>query len=183
MSRTIFIDGGGNSFESFSKYRHLFPADHTYVFEPNPKFWSSYAVAAEDVTLIKQAIWHRDGPLEFWRSRDPREVASSLLEYKLCKVNGDIQPYWQPEPIIVECVDFPAWLCRHYQHGNRVILKLDIEGAEIPVLWQMLHTGTIKMITELHVEFHLETIEHHREHYGPLFQALAAVGIPPKPWD
>lgn len=184
MGRTVFIDGGGNAYESHKKYSHLFPADVTYVFEPNARFWDSYVIHERpDLILLGQAIWTQDCQLPLFLSPDSREVASSLLEEKMCKVAGGTQHGWQPNPRMVDCVDFADWLRRHTIDSDRVILKLDIEGAEVPVLRHLLDTGMIGRIAELYCEFHLETLPGQRAEHDALVYALTMAGKTPRPWD
>ena len=185
MGQTVFIDGGGNSYESNKKYAHLFSADRTYVFEPNPRFWDSYAVyEGPALTLVRAAIWTLACNRLLYLSPDPRAVASSLLQEKMCKVDGEIKHAWRDTPVLVPCVNFAKWLAEHVIDTDRVILKLDIEGAEIPVLWQLIETGQIKQISELYCEFHTDTIPGQRGvEYDKLQAALRAYGREPKPWD
>ncbi len=177
----VFIDGGGNSYQSVTKYLSWFPAKRVYVFEPNPVFHASYA--GQHVNLVRKAIWTNDGHLPFYVSRDERQVASSLLPDKLCKVGGEIVPYWHAEPLQVECVDFSMWLAENVTAAEHVTVKLDIEGAEHDVLWKLIEDGTITLIDKLYVEFHLETVVRHRAGHDRLMAALRDHKVEPYYWD
>lgn len=178
----IFIDGGGNSFQSVAKYLSKFPADKVYVFEPNPVFHQSYDNAP--VTLVRSAIWTEDTYKRFFLSRDERQVASSLLEEKMCKRDdGSIGPFWRPENIDVKCVDFAAWIREHTTPDQRIALKLDIEGAEVPVLWHLLYENLLSRFAVIHVEFHLEKIPEQQESYNRLRDRLQDSGIVLHDWD
>jgi FkbM family methyltransferase len=177
----VLINGGGNSYKSALKdLTKLQPFQKIYVFEPNPIFHDEYQ---SDVILVKKAIWTHNGILPFYLSRDERQVASSLLEEKLCKVNGGIQPYWHNSPLQVECVDLSEWIVENIKHTEKITLKLDIEGAEYDVLWKMIQNKTIERIEKLFVEFHLETIPSKKQMHEKLIVALKECNVTPLHWD
>jgi len=181
MSLNIFIDGGGNWRRIVDRYLKLATFDEVYVFEPNPMFHDSYDDS--DYTLIKKAIWTNDGHLPLFISKDENQVASSLLEEKLCKVNSKVVPYWHEKPINIECVDFGKWIKENISPEDRLTLKLDIEGAEYDVLWQMIDDDSIALVDELYVEFHLATLPNKENEQLLLIQALRECGLPPQEWD
>ncbi len=178
----VFVDGGGNSRAWVERYMPNLPKfDKIYVFEPNPRFHPDYDQSG--FTLIKKAIWTEDCRKPFYISKDERQVASSLLREKLCKVNSEIIPYWHDEPIEVECVDFSRWLEENIHPCHDLTLKLDIEGAEYDVLSHMIERGTIKYVKKLFVEFHLDTIQGKKSHHDKLLSTLAACGVEINHWD
>lgn len=151
------------------------------MFEPNPKFYNSYDNA--NMMLIKKAVWIEDTTLPFYVSKDEQEIASSLLQEKLCKVNRQKIPYFKTEPIIVECIDFSKWLRETIKPYCKVTLKLDIEGAEYAVINKMLIENTISLVNELYVEFHLDTLMNKKDEHSALMSALADKKITVKSWD
>ena len=181
-SVSILVDGGGNDCNGVRRYLSKFPSFHKiYVFEPNPFFHKSYEES--DFILIKKAMWTSNCTLPFHISKDERQVASSLLEDKLCKVNSEIKPYFYDEPINVECVDFSEWIKENIKPNHLLTLKLDIEGAEYDVLWKMIQDNTIKFVNQLFVEFHQDTVVSKRETHAELIKELKKIGITPQYWD
>ena len=59
-------------------------------------------------------------------------------------------------PVPVPAVDFSAWLRRTVSPGDRVVVKMDIEGAEYPVLAKLVDEGTINLISVLYIEWHYD---------------------------
>lgn len=178
----VFVDGGGNYCSSVQRYLQKFPPFHkVFVFEPNPIFHESYKNSG--FHLIEKAIWTTNSTLPFYISKDERQVASSLLEEKLCKVNSKVQPYFYDNPISVECIDFSEWLFKKIKPNYNLTLKLDIEGAEYDVLWKMIHDKTIECVKQLFVEFHQDTIASKKETHQELIQELEKNGVTPHPWD
>jgi len=177
----VFVDGGGNRCASVDRYLKLASFDKVYVFEPNPTFYKSYDDS--DFELIKKAIWTENCTMPFHVSKDQNQVASSLLEEKLCKVDSEVVPFWYDEPLQVECVDFSEWLIKNVMTHNSLTLKLDIEGAEYDVLWKMIKDETILMVDKLYVEFHLATLPGKKETQEELIEALMSCGVEPFDWD
>jgi hypothetical protein len=56
--------------------------------------------------------------------------------------------------ISVESFDFSKWVVREFSLEDYVILSLDVEGAEFPILTKMLEDGTLNRLDRLYVEFH-----------------------------
>src|ERR1700761_2758402 len=107
-STNIFVDGGGHSCSGIENYLpKIGNFNKVYVFEPNPVFHESYD---NRFKLIKKAIWTADCKMPFYLSKDDRQVSSSLLSNKLCKVNSKLVPFSHEDSIEVECVDFSHWL-------------------------------------------------------------------------
>jgi hypothetical protein len=57
-------------------------------------------------------------------------------------------------PVPVPAIDFSAWLRRTVGPDDHVVVKMDIEGAEYPVLTKLLNDGTINLISVLYIEWH-----------------------------
>jgi hypothetical protein len=57
----------------------------------------------------------------------------------------------------VACFDFSRWLSdlrTSHPRPDVIVVKMDIEGAEVPVLQKMIEDGTDALIDELLVEWH-----------------------------
>jgi FkbM family methyltransferase len=57
-------------------------------------------------------------------------------------------------PLIVPCFDFAAWLSVLTIGRLRVIVKMDVEGAEYTLLPHLIETGAIQWIKRLLIEWH-----------------------------
>lgn len=180
---SVFIDGGGNLSNLQQKYlEKRFPQfDKVFVFEPNPLFYNSYL--SRKITFLPKAIWIKDCDKQFYLSKDKRQVGSSLLSDKLCRVNDKFVKDFHEKSIHVSCVDFSKWLLENTKSYFNIYLKLDIEGAEYEVLWHLIHEGTIKYIKKLYVEFHLEHLPEKSETHFKLIEKLKSIGLPPLDWQ
>jgi FkbM family methyltransferase len=146
--RCVLIDGGahrGETIAHFEKTRTFGKHDWEIIaFEANPYLVSEIAERPH-LTLLNQAIWNEDEELEFFLAR--QSEGSSVFGDKK---SGSLQK----EPVKVEAVDFSRWLREGFAPEDRVLAKLDIEGAEYDVLDELLADGTAGLIDRLYVEFH-----------------------------
>lgn len=58
------------------------------------------------------------------------------------------------EAALVPCFDFPRWLETMLGGGDELVLKLDCEGCEYPLLWAIHHRGLDEELTAVLVEWH-----------------------------
>lgn len=178
----IFIDGGGNDCRGIKNYLNNFPKfDKIYAFEPNPYFRDSYKDSG--IILIEKAIWIKDGKFPFYLSKDKKHVSSSLIGSKLCRVEGKLIPFFEAMPIEVECIKFSDWIKKNIKKNHTLTLKLDIEGSEYEVLWDLIETKTIRLVTTLYVEFHQQVRNLDQKDHNKLIAALNKEGVFPHHWD
>lgn len=176
------MDGGGNSRQSVERYVNKIGNFHKiYVFEPNSFFSKSYENS--NFIFINKAIWTKNCFLPFYLSKDERQIASSLLKEKLCKVDSKIVPYFEEEPVLVECVDLSDWIEKNIKTHHRLILKLDIEGAEYDVLNKLIEEKTILKVKKLYVEFHPETVLSKKHDHHLIIEKLKKIGLLVQEWD
>lgn len=176
----IFIDGGGNWKRIVDRYLALSNFDKVYVFEPNPIFYNSYDES--NYELIQKAIWTEDKKLDFFISKDENQVASSLIQEKMCKDNGSIVHGWKNK-IEVDCIHFSKWLRSNVNHSDNLTIKLDIEGAEYAVLQDMIESNVINMVDRLFVEFHSDTMPFNLKLEKELIKKLEHCGVEVLEWD
>ena len=146
----IFIDLGcydGDTIGQFKNWRHLaYPPDtkwEIYGFEPNPRFKDTWRRTPE-ATIEQKAAWTYDGQIEFTLRPESAPFGSTVMKEK--------KDWGMGQVIKVECFDFSKWLEQF--RGDHVILKCDIEGAELPLLTHMIEQGTDDIPNKTLVEFH-----------------------------
>jgi len=119
-----------------------------YSFEANPYHFPFYKKIPG--TLVKKAVWIRDEVREFYLGGDPanpRATGSSLMSEKNNLFKDE-------EPLQVECVDFSKWIADNFSKDTRLVVKMNIEGAEYAILAKMIEDGTIDYLDELFVGWH-----------------------------
>jgi FkbM family methyltransferase len=146
--RYVFIDGGahiGETVLSFEKSTLFSKHPWSVVsFEPNPELIPKIP-KRPFLTVQDAAIWTKDGELEFHFSEHETLGGSVVDSYV---------PMPEMKAVKVRAVDFGQWLKKSYRKEDVVYVKFDIEGAEYPVLEQMLKDGTMSLVDRLYIEFH-----------------------------
>jgi FkbM family methyltransferase len=94
--------------------------------------------------FINHAVWTKNETLTFALSHDESTVfGSTRVTEKVSELQGLTK---------VHGLDFDQWLSHHVSVDDFVIVKMNIEGAEIPVLEKLIATGHIGLIDQLYVE-------------------------------
>lgn len=118
-----------------------FKPDYVYGFDPlytHPATIGSFE--GTRALLAAQAAWTRDGVLTL---SNPSGVIATAMHTS--------ENFLHATAITVPCFDFVWWLRR--QRGCLVV-KLDVEGAEFPLLQALLNAGLDTRIGRLLVEWH-----------------------------
>ncbi|MGZ3453518.1 MAG: FkbM family methyltransferase [Polyangiales bacterium] len=180
--RYVFVDGGAHIGETVLAFENsaLFK-QHTWTahsFEPNPELVPKIP-KKPFLTLHEEAIWTKDETLEFQFS-DEETLGGSVMD--------SVVKFKEMKKVKVKAIDFGQWLKKLVTKNDVVHVKLDIEGAEYPVLEQMLKDGTMALVDKLYIEFHgiqqavaakkpaaeVLAIEHHDYE---LVEAITSLGV------
>lgn len=178
--KKVFIDVGmynGDSIEQFFNWYKLIddPLEYeVYGFEPNPEKFKEAAKKIghrQKVRIDELAAWTEDGEIEFAVD----DVGSTVMQSKR---------NWESSPKIkVKCFDFSRWLSERFNSEYFIVLKMDIEGAEFPLLEKMIKDGTDKLINELLVEFHPNKVsDYTTADKNDLIQRLTERGVEVYEW-
>lgn len=154
----VFVDLGcydGDTVEEFRNWRKIaFPDKEDwkiYAFDPNPKFKDIWETKKDEHTEFHhKAAWISDGIIEVAIDSSEEPLGTTVMPGK--------KKIWDNnEKISVECFDFPHWI--ETFENDFVVVKMDIEGAEFPILERMLYLGTARIPAYLLVEFHSNKVE------------------------
>ena len=124
-----------------------------YAFEPNPHAFARLAVRfarAANVECIPRGVATRPGTQRLFFHKQANEdpvfwsTGSSFLEFKS---NVDASTFVEVETI--DLAEFVLSLDRPVD-----VMKMDIEGAECPIIEHLIDTGAIRRIRQLFVETH-----------------------------
>lgn len=182
--RKIFIDCGANLGVVLADFIRKLPEHEFYAFEPNPDLLASIRgevarTGHAHVTVFDQAVWTHNGTANLYLGH---HESSTLLLGKRVPPMYDQQIDYM-HPVQVPCIDFSAWLADETRPGDEVTVKMDIEGAEYPVLRKMIDDGTLELVSVLYVEWHYNrfpgmSLQVHEE-------LVAAVSrtVEVRPWD
>jgi FkbM family methyltransferase len=146
--KTVFIDCGAYKGKLIKRFRDKHPGCKIYAFECND--YLNKVNYGDDVERINSAIWINEGKLPFYmnlrvRGIEGHSVYSDKTTGKLDKNN----------PVTVNCIDFSKWLINKFSIGEyNVHVKMNIEGAEYPVLEKCIDDNAITYINHLYVQWH-----------------------------
>lgn len=150
--RHTYIDLGcydGDTVLQFRNWKSLkYSPDirwQTYAFDPNPRFvedWKRHT--REDTVFEQKAAWTSDGVIEFTLRPEDAPYGSTVMKEK--------RDWGMGEVFEVPCFDFSEWIKQF--RGDHVILKIDVEGSELPILTKMIEDGTDDIPNLTMVEWH-----------------------------
>ncbi|HSI97953.1 MAG TPA: FkbM family methyltransferase [Gaiellaceae bacterium] len=153
-----------------------FRPDVLYGFDPWPELAEGETrVGGTRVVLERKAAWIEDGEIEFAWVRGLRSWDSTVMRAKNSR--GEWSGSGSREVIRVPCFDFSAWL---RSMSEPPVVKMDVEGAEFPILERMVREGTDALVAELLVEWHDEKMDDFAERKELLLETLRC---PVSDWD
>jgi FkbM family methyltransferase len=176
--RCLFVDCGGHDGCSALMFLLTHPHYDCVTFEPNPALWRYYE--GLPIRLIRKAVYTYDGEISF--TIDPVDGdGSTLVKGKRIDFTGSVADDAAPV-ITVPCIDLSAFVRKAARRYDRIVLKLDVEGAEYDILERMLADGTIAYVDRLYCEFHGHKMPIDLNRRAAV-QAQVRARVPTDPWD
>jgi len=163
--RKILLDCGahfGKGLRKQIEINKIDPSWKIYSWEANPYTYQHFITIDRfkhlDITAYHAAVSDSEGTIKFnIQSSSDRHgnvtksgtgsSAMSLDEWR-CKGGGFV------EEVEVKKIDLSQWMVDNLTENDYVILKMDIEGSEYPVLEKIINSGLIKIIDKLYIEWH-----------------------------
>lgn len=156
--RKVFVDCGTNLGVVLNRFINELPDHDFYAFEPNKELMPSIHQQVERadrsprVEISPSAVWTHDGTIDLFLGH---HESSTVMPGKRVPPMYDQQIDYS-SPVSVQATDFSAWLRRTVAPDDHVVVKMDIEGAEYPVLTKLVADGTINLISVLYIEWHYD---------------------------
>jgi len=166
--KKVFIDCGsrdGDAIKRFMKTPEYDSEFVLYAFEPLKTLFTANR-EIKNIKFSNQAIWTKDGTIDFYVSRKKAMWGSTLIKNK---TSGNID---KEHPVQVPCLDFSQWILNNFSIDDYVVVSMDIEGAEYDVLEKMIKDGSVKYIKKMYVEFHYDRIGLHIDKHNDLVDRL-----------
>jgi hypothetical protein len=151
----IVVDIGchpqGNE-ESIAKLCKAYKPTILYGFDPFPGLepgidWYDHRVPTRRRERWEQTI--------IVRSRLAAWTKDGFVSYQESGITSAVVPYVY-SPSVVPCFDLVAWLKTLPLPEEELVLKIDAEGSEYPLLWAIYNTALDLLIKEALVEYHPE---------------------------
>ena len=160
--KKVFIDCGYHLGEGLNEFTSLLSIDNSwdiYAFEANTAcdIFNKISNYPYKITAYNSAVWiHNDGVLfnqeNNKKSNSPTVGSTSHVDGWGSCVSDLQSSHTFENQIMISSIDFSQWIKRFT--NCEIYCKMDIEGAEFPVLRKMVNDDTIKLIHTLWVEWH-----------------------------
>lgn len=158
--KVLFVDLGANigqGYAWFSKYYRGGSVDFE-MFEPNPYCLAELeklsVVQSGEVKLHGVGVGASAGSFKFYGLGDSEGGKQSQGGSIVESHNLDRYLVSNDSAIEVEVIDFSEYLSKKSEDYEKIVVKMDIEGAEVDLLEKMIADGSIHLINILYVEFH-----------------------------
>ncbi|TWT89256.1 FkbM family methyltransferase [Stieleria varia] len=197
--RKVLFDLGAHHGESLEPLAIRLGIDsdwEIHLFEPNPECFlvermrGSKLGTERDIQVHNAAVWIEDGRIQFSqqnhrlaRNRSPTDGRSEIDGWGSAITSLESHHPALLPPIAVPCVDF-AEMLRSYSPADHIVVKMDIEGAEFPVLRHLIAEGVIDRIKLLFIEWHVRLLKSETQNSRrQLEQQLRQSGVRLLPWS
>lgn len=169
--RHIYLDLGchdGTTIREFKNWRQLtYPKDTKWEhigFDANPAMVKKWEDRPESETeFFNKAVWIEDGEIDLYQYSGDDDISTTVMAEKT-KVA-------QYKLITVPCFDLATYLEQF--KDDHLIVKMDIEGAELRVLTHLIERGADQYIDHLLVEFHDNKMPSYESNKGWILDNLS----------
>lgn len=160
----LFIDCGSNVGQAFTYFQGVFPFsqfDYTLI-EPNPyckpfleeKIIQAKAKSSGQIELIEKAADVKKGETKFfglveWKTGNVSQGASTNKDHNTKYYQAN-----EEKAVTVPTFSFASLLKEKSKEYDVIIVKMDIESGEYPILDDLIKKDMIKHISHLYIEFH-----------------------------
>lgn len=160
-TKGLFIDGGSHLGQAFDWFERAFPlADYDYVLiEPNPHCRAALEAVITRregrIALVEAAASDCDGEARLYGlaevGDDTDEGASIIPQHNSARYQPDDR-----RALTVPTFSLSDFLFRKADEYPVIVLKLDVESSEVPVLEHLLATGAANLVDAIYVAFHAQ---------------------------
>jgi len=153
IPQITFLDCGSHIGESILLARSLFGNDiNIKCFEPVPYLATRLSDLYKNdrrIDVFNVAVWDKEAEIDLYISSECSDGSSLFKDKTSAKIG---------EPIKVKTIDLSYFIKKSVPLSHKLILKLDVEGAEYDILIKMINDGTISRVSELYGEWHSDRI-------------------------
>lgn len=158
--KVLFVDLGANLGQGYSWFKQYFSASNISfeLFEPNPNCLEQLKklddVMSGKTKLHPVGVGVSDGSFDFYGLRNDEGGKYSQGGSIVKGHNSNWYEASTDKSIKVRIINFSSYLKDKSTEFDRIIVKMDIEGAEVELLEGLIKDKTIDLIDILYVEFH-----------------------------
>jgi len=139
------------------------PTDfEVFAFEPNPRWHSRLTKQSKEhgFKFLQYAAWNVDGEMTFYDGGRLDSVGATLY--------ADHKSAHLKDKYVVKTLNMSRWLRENFREEDFIAIRMDIEGAEIPVLRSFVVEGSVSYLDFVFVEDHKEQLPH----FAPMYAGI-----------
>lgn len=158
FEKTLFIDLGANLGQGFKWFSRFYGGKKIdfELFEPNPYCFAilEKIKTKEKITLHNKGVGIKSGIFKFYGLNENNRGKLSEGGSIVFEHNSDYYKSNYKKAIDVNIIDFSSYIKEKSKIYDKIIVKMDIEGAEIELLEKMINDNSISLINLIYLEFH-----------------------------
>jgi FkbM family methyltransferase len=158
--KVLFVDLGANMGQAYTWFKKYFNASNISfeLFEPNPNC-IEYLKKIDDIVSGKVKLYPvgvgvTKGYFDFYGLKENEGGKYSQGGSIVKEHNSKVYKSSEDKLIKVKVINFSSYLRDRSAEFDKIIVKMDIEGAEVDLLEALLKNKTINLINILYLEFH-----------------------------
>ena len=152
-----FIDGGANLGQAYDYFSQKYPDRDFFLYEINSNCFETLkqkCAGLENVKVIHNGLYSEDKILDVY-SRNSESYQQSNQGVSLIEKHNS-NDYIAQAVDTVNCIDIYSLITKLNEKYDDIVLKLDIEGSEYPVIKRLLEHPDLSKISEVYVEWHAQ---------------------------
>jgi FkbM family methyltransferase len=156
----LFIDLGANLGQGYTWFSRYFdtPNVEFELFEPNPNCFAELlklpGVRSGEVKVHNVGVGAAAGFFKFYGLAEGEGGKTSQGGSIVKEHNSNRYAASDDGAIDVEVINFSDYLREKAKNFKKIVVKMDIEGAEVDLLESMIENRSVDLIDYLYVEFH-----------------------------
>ena len=158
--RVLFLDLGSNLGQAYKWFKTFFDPEKIQfeLFEPNPNCYAELLelpdAKKKKITIKNVGVGSQDGVFKFYGLSENEGGKFSQGGSIVKEHCSRFYKASEKDAIDVKIIDFSCHLKKKSETFDKIIVKMDIEGAEFDLLQSLIDKDTIHLIDILYVEFH-----------------------------
>lgn len=166
----LFIDLGANIGQGFEWFSDFYSGKNIdfHLFEPSPNcilHLNEISIKSnKKISIFNSGVGIEEGIFKFYGLASHQGGELSQGGSIMPQHNSQFYNSKKDDSIDVSIIDFSKYLREQKKQYHQIIVKMDIEGAEIELLEKLIADHSISLISIIYIEFHAKNqIEEHKK--------------------
>lgn len=169
--KKIFLDVGGHEGQTLREIvSGKYTFDEVYCFEPMPKEYKFLVenYKLDNVHILNYGLLDRTSDEYIYGTNF--DMGASIYKKKIDLDNRNHQT-------LCKFVDIDSFCKEHLSEGDLVVMKLNCEGSEIPILKRLIETNQIHKFSNIMVDFDIRKVVGHQQEEHNIINLLRQSGF------